>query len=94
MENSIKLKLRRLKNKLALEETSMSYVKTLLNMYLDDFSLFEYTCDIFDLSHEELMFILNNSTPASISFLDEVINVNMEYLEKKQNSNKYTYKGR
>ena len=81
MENNIKNRLMDIRKRTALVQTVSSYTKTLLDLFVNDITLFESVCDNYDATHEEMLELLDNASYKNVAFLDELIQYSYKYIE-------------
>lgn len=84
MENKIRTKLIEIKKNSAITKTTMSYVNTISELFLEDITLFEYICELYGLTDDELLELLRDCDYKYIAFLDEMLHD----IEEKKMSNK------
>lgn len=81
MENNIKNRLMDIRKRTALVQTVSSYTKTLLDLFVNDITLFESVCDNYDATSEEMLELLDNASYKNVAFLDELIQYSYKYIE-------------
>lgn len=81
MENNIKNRLMDIRKRTALVQTVSSYTKTLLDLFVNDITLFESVCDNYDATPEEMLELLDNASYKNVAFLDELIQYSYKYIE-------------
>ncbi len=83
MESKIRTRLLEIKKKSAITKTTMSYVNTISEMFLNDMTLFEYICELYGLTDDELLNLLNNCDYKYVALFDEMLH---DIDEKKMNN--------